>query len=404
MVLHSKLRSWLTILGIVIGVAAVIAIVSLSNALEQDIGSQFDDLGVDLITLSAGASRASNFGPGGGPPGNFGGGATSEDEEIELDKSDLQVLKANQYIKSINTQISGSADIYYVAEQGSVTVTGVDPATWSYIANLDLSEGRLLGPADTNVIVIGGRLAEDYFDKILGINQLVTIEDRLFRVVGIIDDSSTSIYMPISSAYDVLEDKERDVYDSIIIQVKDESEVDAAMEDIEYDLMISRHVTADTLDFTLRSNQESQDQRAEAMSSMTTFLTAIAAVALLVGAVGVTNTMFTSVLEKTKEIGIMKAIGARNGDILKIFILNASLIGLIGGVLGIILGILLSSLLPSLMGESAGMMSRMFADGAVTLNIILIGIGMSVLLGVLSGMIPAIKASKLKPVDALRYE
>jgi len=140
------------------------------------------------------------------------------------------------------------------------------------------------------------------------------------------------------------------------------------------------------------------------MSSMTTFLTAIAAVALLVGSVGVANTMFTSVLEKTKEIGIMKAIGARNSDILRIFLVHAALIGLIGGVLGIALGYVLSGFLPSLMGDSAGPLSRMAQGGVISMKSVILAIGISVIIGILAGTIPAIQASKLKPVDALRYE
>ena len=148
-----------------------------------------------------------------------------------------------------------------------------------------------------------------------------------------------------------------------------------------------------------------QEQRAEMMSSMTTFLTAIAAVALLVGAVGIANTMFTSVLEKTKEIGIMKAIGARNNDILTIFLLNAALIGLIGGILGIVFGFLLSGFLPALMGESGGIMSRMGSAGSViSLSSVFLALGMSVFIGIVSGVVPAYQASRLKPVDALRYE
>ena len=404
MVLHSRLRSWLTILGIVIGVAAVIAIISLSTSLQSEVTSQFSGLGADLLTLTAGSSRAGSFGPG-RDFGGFGASATSTEDEVQLDKMDVQALKTVPEIKTINTQISGSADMYFVAEKGSVRVTGVDPATWSQVTTEELADGRMLGPADTNVIIIGGRIADGFFSKQLGINQLVTINDKLFRIVGILDDSSTTVYMPINVAYNVLDDKEKGVYDTIIIQVKDENNVEAAMNATEQKLMLQRHVTEDTKDFSIESNQAVEEQRSEMMSSMTTFLTAIAAVALLVGAVGVANTMFTSVLEKTKEIGIMKAIGARNNDILKIFIMNAALIGLIGGVLGILLGILLSGALPSLMGSSSGGMLRMFhGGGGVSIKIILTGIGMSVLLGVLSGIIPAIKASKLKPVDALRYE
>ncbi len=403
MVLHAQVRSWLTILGIVIGVAAVISIISMGEALEQDMSSQLGELGGDLLTLTAGKSKASGFGPGRGGGGS--GSAFATEEEIVLDKTDVQVLKGISDIKLMDTQIKGSGDIYYVAEQGSVSITGVDPVIWSQISTVDVKEGRMLNPSDANVIVVGGKIADGFFTKNLGVNQLVTIEEKLFRIVGILDDSSTSIYMPLNNAYEVIEDKEKGVYDSIIIQVKDEEQLDQTIATIEEKLRIARHVNEKEQDFTISSNKEKQEQRAEMMSSMTTFLTAIAAVALLVGAVGIANTMFTSVLEKTKEIGIMKAIGARNNDILTIFLLNAALIGLIGGLLGIVFGYLLSGVLPALMGEVGGVMSRIGSAGSViSLNSVFLALGMSVFIGIISGVIPAYKASKLKPVDALRYE
>lgn len=403
MVVHAKLRSWLTILGIVIGVAAVISIISLGDALQADMDSQLGDLGGDILTLTAGKSRAFSFGP--GHDGGGGGGAQASEEEIVLDRMDVQALKGISEIKLLDTQIRGSAEVYYLAEKGSVSVTGVDPSTWAQITTSEIDEGRMLGPSDSNVVVIGGRIADGFFDKKLGVNQLISIEDRLFRIVGILDDSSTSVYMPINSAYEILDDKEKGVYDSVIIQVKNEDEIDTAIAQIEHKLMIVRHVTENTKDFSVNSNAQSNEARAEMMSSLTTFLTAIAAVALLVGAVGIANTMFTSVLEKTKEIGIMKAIGARNKDIMIIFLLNAALIGLIGGVLGLVFGTLLSSVLPAFMSGAGGMMSRLgSANAIVNLKSVFLAIGISLFIGIASGVIPAYQASKLKPVDALRYE
>ncbi|MBN1793088.1 ABC transporter permease [Candidatus Woesearchaeota archaeon] len=403
MVMHSRLRSWLTILGIVIGVAAVISIVSIGNALKSEVTSQLGQLGGDLLTLRAGASRAGGFaGPGGF---DSGGSASASKEEIVIDKTDVQVLKGISGIKLIATEISGRADAYYVAEKGSTTVTGVDPAVWSQITTSTIRDGRMLGPADTNVIVVGGRFADSFFSKQLGVNHMVTIEDRLFRIVGILDDSSSNIYMPITQAYTVLTDKTKDVYDQVIIKVKDEDELNQTMDDINYKLKIARHVISGKLDFTLTSNKERQAQRTSMLASLTTFLTAIAAVALLVGAVGVANTMFTSVLEKTKEIGIMKAIGARNKDIMIIFLLNAALIGLIGGIIGIIIGTLLSGILPSIISGTGGMFGRFGSLGSiVSLSSVLMAIGISLIIGMGAGAIPAYQASKLKPVDALRYE
>ncbi|MBU0757791.1 MAG: ABC transporter permease, partial [Nanoarchaeota archaeon] len=402
MVLHAKIRSWLTILGIVIGVAAVIAIVSLSESLREDVTNQLGQLGGDLLTIRAGSSGANSFF--GGHGGDFGGGGSSAStEEIVLDRTDLQVLRGIQDIKVMDTEISGRVDVYNVAEKGSATLTGVDPAAWYQLTTGTIAEGRMLGPADSNVVVVGGRIADGFFTKQLGVNQLITIEDRLFRIVGILDDTGSNIFMPITAAYDILDDKDRDVYDQIVIKVKNEDELDAAIEHIDSKLRVKRHVLSGRADFSISSNKERQAQRSEMMSSMTTFLTAIAAVALLVGAVGVANTMFTSVLEKTKEIGIMKAIGARNSDILTIFLLHAALIGFIGGALGIALGYVLSGLLPSLMGSAGGPLSRFAGGGFISISSILMAMGISIFIGMAAGAVPAVQASKLKPVDALRY-
>ncbi len=401
MVLNSKIRSWLTILGIVIGVGAVVAIVAIGEGLKQEMNDQLGQLGGDLLTLRAGASRAGRFGPG---EGGFGSTSSASKDEVVLDKTDLQVLRGISDIKVIDTQISGSADAYYLAKKGSVSVTGVDPASWYQITTSKTSSGRLLGPADAGVIVVGGRFASSFFGVQLGVNQMITIGDKLYRIVGILDDDSSSVYMPIDDAYTLLSDKTKGVYDTIIIKVKDENQLDTTMATITEKLSIKRHVIGKKVDFSISSNKERQAQRAQMTSSLTTFLTAIAAVALLVGAVGIANSMFTSVIEKTKEIGIMKAIGARNNDILKIFLLNAALIGFIGGFLGIILGIVLSGVLPSLMGSTGGMF-RMFGSGGVlSMKLILMALAISVFIGMAAGAVPAWQASKLKPVDALRYE
>ena len=400
MVIHSKLRSWLTILGIVIGVASVIAIVSLGEGMQESVNKELGDLGSDLITITPGFSRGKIFmrHGGGGDSGNSG--PTATEEEIVLDRTDVQALKGIADIELIDTNIKGSVDMYYLGKSGSVSLTGVDQKVWSQITTVDIKEGRMLGPADQNVIVIGGLLADNYFGTPLGINKMVTIENNAFRVVGILDDSSLSVYMPIQMAYQVLDDKENGVYDTIIVKIKNEDELDSAVEKIENKLMTTRHVSEIDKDFTIYSNKQTQEMISEMMGSMTMFLTAIAAVSLLVGAVGIANTMFTSVLEKTKEIGIMKAIGARNSDILTIFLLNAALIGLVGGIIGTIFGTMLSGFLPMLMGD----VGRIGSTTIVSTTSIILALSVSIIVGMISGAIPAYQGSKLKPVDALRYE
>ena len=400
MVIHSKLRSWLTILGIVIGVGSVIAIMSLGEGLQQSMDAQMSGLGGDILTITAGFSRGITFGH--GRSGSSSSGSTATEEEVVLDRIDVQTLKSIPDIELIDTNIRGNAKIYYLGKSGSVTLTGVDQKVWSKITTTEIRDGRMLGPADMNVIVVGGRLADSYFDKPLGINKMVNIEDKAFRIVGILDDSSTSIIMPLQMAYAVLDDKENGVYDSIVVKIKNEDDLDYVIEKIENKLMMARHVTEKNRDFSISSSKQFQEMRSEMLGSMTMFLTAIAAVSLLVGAVGIANTMFTSVLEKTKEIGIMKAIGARNKDILMIFLLNAGLIGLVGGLIGVLLGVVLSGFVPMLMGSMP--MARGGAATLVSVDAVVLALSVAVVIGVISGVVPAYNGSKLKPVDALRYE
>jgi putative ABC transport system permease protein len=399
MVIHSKLRSWLTIIGIVIGVASVIAITSLGAGMQQSLESQMSGLGSDLLTITPGYSKGgSMFRNRGGDSGS----STATEEEILLDRTDVQALKGISDIAFIETEVGGKVDVSFLGKMGSVSLTGVDQKVWSDVTTAVIAEGRLLDSADQNVVVIGGNLASSFFDQPLGINKMFTIEGSAFRVVGVLDDTSTRIYMPIQMTYQLLEDKDTDIYDSIILKVKDEEMLDETILKIEKKLKISRHVTDKDRDFSISSSKQMMETRMEMMGSVSLFLTAIAAVSLIVGAVGIANTMFTSVLEKTKEIGIMKAIGAKNRDILSIFLFNAALIGLVGGLIGVLCGVGVSSMMPMLMGSMP--MSRGGSITLVTLNSVMLALGVSVAVGIIAGFIPAYNGSKLKPVDALRYE
>jgi putative ABC transport system permease protein len=402
MVVHSKLRSWLTIIGIVIGVAAVIAIVSLGEGLQTQIGSQLSGLGGDLLTLTAGFSRGGNIFGQRGPEGGFGGGGSSQatTKVATLTGTDIQALKSLSDVMLIDTQIRGTSNVSYLGKVGRITVTGVDQRFWSQITTSTLKTGRMLDSADQNVVVIGGNLASTYFSQPVGINKMISIGGSSFRVVGILDDQSSQVYMPLSMAYQIIPEKQTGVYDTIIIKIRDEGLLNQSLNNIQSRLIITRHVTGKTQDFSLSSNKLQQQTRAATLSTMSAFLLALAAVSLIVGAVGVANTMFTSVVEKTREIGIMKAIGARNHDILLIFLLNSALIGLVGGLIGIILGMILSASLSTLSGALP------LGRGGATLSLtsVLMAIFVSVIVGAFAGLIPAYQASKLKPVDALRFE
>lgn len=398
--LHSKLRSWLTVIGIVIGVAAVVAIVSIGQGLQQNVQSRLSGVGEDLITLSPGGRGASS-----GFRGGFGegGGATSANLTIR----DIQVMQSINNVKFVEGIVSGRAVTYYLGEKASLSVDGVDPLTWQYMVTSTIDTGRLLGPADSNVIVVGSRVGNQTFKEPLYVGRSLELEGKPFKIIGILKPvdggEDGKVYMPIHSARSTLTTTDNQTYNSILVKVTDVSAVTQVMADADAKLAISRHVANLKKDYSLRSAQAQAQRLADVTSTMTLFLGAIAAVSLLVGAVGIANTMFTAVIEKTREIGIMKAIGAKNADILLVFMLNAAMVGLVGGVLGVLLGTIVSKLIPylgiSLFLPGGGQMSTVISPGLI-IGSLFLAIG----IGIISGVIPAYRASKLRPVDALRYE
>ena len=405
--LHSKLRSWLTIIGIVIGVAAIVAIVSIGEGAQASVQERLGGLGADIITVSPGFQRAAGgFRGGFGGGGGGGGNAATTTSAKNLTNRDIQAVKSVDGISFVNGIVSGRADISFLAESASVSVQGVDNLAWSNMVTTELESGRYLNPGDTNVIVIGSRIAKSTFKQPLVLNRDITIEGRLFKIVGILKESGSGgddnrIFMPIEQARNVIEDAGNEKIDSIVIKVKDANFVTERTSEIDSRLMLSRHVTNRTKDFTVTSSQATLERVQGVTETFTLFLGAIAAVSLIVGAVGIANTMFTSVLEKTKEIGIMKAIGARNFDIMMIFLLNSGLVGLVGGFLGVGLGSAISFVLPNfLSGIGPGGSVRTVIPASLLIEALLI----SIIIGMIAGAIPAYRASKLKPVDALRYE
>jgi putative ABC transport system permease protein len=403
MLVHSKLRSWLTIIGIVIGVGSVIGIVSLGDAMQASVQSKLTEMDLTKINISPGYTKASNTMMDGDPtngPGTSGASASTTDAKLTDD--DIDALQGLDSIQYISGEISGSEKVKYVGKSATLSITGIDPQVWKYMTTLKTQAGRLLEPADKYVAVIGSNIAGETYDHDIGVNQVITLNNKSVRVVGVLEEEGmgddSKIYMPIDGAVDLIEDAQENVYDTITVKAKSEDQVDGLIDDIIDKLMISRHIIQeDDRDFSLTASKSMADSVTEMVSSMTLFLGAIAAVSILVGSVGIANTMFTSVLEKTKEIGTMKAIGAKNKDILMIFLFNSAMVGLVGGILGVMLGSIVSSGLQSMMGDIT-------SGGGVSLYLIVEGLTLAVLTGVTSGVVPAYRASKLKPVDALRYE
>ena len=401
MLVHSKLRSWLTIIGIVIGVGAVVGIVSLGDAMQAQVQSRLSTLDLAHMSISPGFSRAQS-----GGFGRFGPRTTTT--TVELTDKDIEALRGIPDIKYITGQISGRVNLSYGTESASLSVTGVDPQVWQYMNTITLDSGRLLEPADNDVAVIGSGVSTGIFKKNIGINQIINVGGKSVRVVGILTSQGggedNQIYMPINAAVNVITDAKKNVFDSIQVEAQSPDVVDAADTAIVNRLLISRHDnTASGQDFTVTTTESMASTVTSMIDSMTLFLGAIAAVSLIVGAVGIANTMFTSVLEKTKEIGTMKAIGAKNRDILMIFLFNSAMVGFVGGIFGVILGALLSSIFP-MIGVTMMRGGGGGAGTSISPGLMVSGLTIAVIIGVVSGVVPAYRASKLKPVDALRYE
>ena len=365
MLLHSKLRSWLTIIGIFIGVAAVVTIISLGQGLQTTVNSQIAGLGQDIITIMPGSSSV------------FGRGSSTTNIQPLTDQ-DIQALKSVPGISFISGIVSGRATIKFQNENISLTIEGQDPSTFKEFQTAAIEKGRYLSSGDSGVVVIGHEIAYNTFSKSVDVGSILGINEKQFRVIGILNASGglgTSdmlIAMTTKDAREILINStnlKSNEYSSIQIKVTDPALINETSNAIENALINSHHVTKAKEDFTIISAQALQARFSTITAGITLFLGIIAGISLLVGGIGVANTMFTSVLEKTRDIGVMKAIGAKNSDILLIFLFNSGMLGLVGGVLGILFAEVIALFIP-LLGASLGGSFKI----TISFTLILIGI------------------------------
>ncbi|MGB8217764.1 MAG: ABC transporter permease [Candidatus Methanoperedens sp.] len=386
----SKMRSWLTIIGIVIGVAAVVAIISIGQGMQESVQANLGGLGADLIMVTPGFSRASNgF-------GGIGGASAS----INLTDRDANAIKQISGVLYVNGMVAGSSDIRLGTEKTSVSVSGVDTGAWRSMVTTKLEAGRYLQQGDSNAVVISNSLAHTTFLQQITLNRPITIGDKSFKVVGILASSGgfgggdNTVYMSTDYARQVINTNvSRNQFTMIMVKVADPMLANSVDLAITQKLMALRHVNPRTQDFTVTAFAAIQQQITTIVQSISLFLAAIAAVSLLVGAVGIANTMFMSVMERTRQIGLLKALGATDNEVMKLFIMESGLFGFFGGIIGIIFGILIS-VMTSAVGLSA----------VVTPQLLIFALAFSVFVGVLSGVAPARSAAKMNPVDALRFE
>ncbi len=380
---HRKLRSWLTVIGIIIGVAAIISLITMSRSLENTLQQQFETFGANRIFIS---------GKGFQGPGTLSNGLTMED---------VETIEKISGFKYVTPGIFRSAEVKYKEETGFTLINGLPAEKYEDFfidTGVEMQEGRTIQAGEKYVAVIGSRVAEKMFSKEIGVGNKIQINKVEFKIVGIVEEignnqDDNQISIPLEIAREIFH--EPDKVDTIIAQVKYTSDIPMLQEKIEKELKRKRGDT----NFEVVTASQILEQINQILGVMQIILVGIAAVSLLVGAIGIMNSMYTSVMERTKEIGIMKSIGARNSDVLQIFLIEAGLIGLVGGVLGTALGTGMALVIGPIAKEAGFPLVIQ-----VEYSVLVLGLVFAFVVGMLSGILPAYQASKLKPVDALRYE
>ncbi|HLE07516.1 MAG TPA: ABC transporter permease [archaeon] len=412
---NRKLRSWLTIFGIVIGSAAVVALLSIVNGFQEKIQEQLSSLGGNAIFISPGFSRASR----GIPFGNFGGGGFQNERSSEgnLTSTDLQAIKSVPEISAATGIVSERKSVKYVSENFSASVQGVDPNVWEQFSNTPLQEGRYLRPGDNHAAVLGYRIANSTFKEKVQLNRVITINGESFRVVGILQQGGAAaqtdglVIIPIENARKTFTGTPENQFSQIVAKASDDSDPSLISSQITQKLLTTHHVIADKQDFTVLTSASLLQTVNDVMATASLLWGGIAGISLLVGGIGIANTMFMSVFERTKQIGILKALGATNSEVMKLFMIESASLGLIGGILGSILGIGIAMGI-SQIGFVSPAQSRGLVDfgragtltASVSPELIIFILGFSVLIGIVSGILPARRAAALQPVEALRYE
>lgn len=387
----NKLRSGLTILGIVIGVAAVIAMVSIGRGAENTITGSIQGIGTNLIfVLSGGVEEVRNPKP-----------LTLGDANAIADPFQAPSVSA------VAPFLQGQGQVSFGGESTVTTLQGVTPE-YGPVRNTDVTEGEFINEAhllgQASVALLGTDVAERLFDRKAGlVGETVRIEGQPFRVIGVLEERGGSAFtnqddvvmVPLTTAQTrLLRRASRDRVDMIMVQAASAADVSQASEEIAQ-ILRARHRTAiGADDFTILTQQDFLDTARTITSVLTIFLGGIAAISLLVGGIGIMNIMLASVLERIREIGVRRAMGATQKDILAQFLSEAVLISVVGGVAGILVGGSLSIGIEQLAGIRT----------IVSAISVIVAFGVSFTVGIIFGIVPAHRAAQQDPVVCLRYE
>ena len=398
----NKMRSILTVLGIVIGVAAVIAMLGIGRGAQASITSSIESMGTNLVYVSPGSTSQGGVQSGAGSAGT-----------LTLDDADA--LAELPDVSAVSSVTNNFVQIVYQSANTRTRLMGVTPG-YEEVSSLTLEDGEFISESNQSarslVVVLGHDVAETLFGSAAGVvGQKVRLNGQPYKVIGVLAakggtgfmNQDDQVFIPLSTALYRLVGGMRfrgsSVISQITVKVADAKAVDQVVEQATL-LMRERHETAEGADdFTITSQQDTLDAATQVSDTLTVFLGGIAGISLMVGGIGIVNIMLTTVTERTHEIGLRKAVGAKRRDILLQFLVESMVLSLLGGLIGVALGWGASQMMGQvqILGSSA-------ITPVVGLDSILLATFFSMAVGLFFGIYPATRAARLQPVEALRYE
>ncbi|MBI2846572.1 MAG: ABC transporter permease [Chloroflexi bacterium] len=397
----NKMRSALTVLGIIIGVSAVVSLMSIGRGAQGAVTAQIQGIGTNLIFVRPGFVQEA------GVRSALGSAPT-------LTLADAEALADSVMAPSVAfvaPQVSSRYQVTVSGQNTNTQIVGVTPE-FQLVLNYQMAQGEFIDPSHVQgrsmVAVLGSKVAETLFIDSDPIGQVIRINQRSFRVIGVLAGkgggamgiSDDVVMVPITTAQARLQAQrtaQGQQIQTINVQAVDAKEINSAKEQIA-DILRERHRITGSDDFTLTSQEDIIGALSQVIGIFTIVLGAIAGISLLVGGIGIMNIMLVSVTERTREIGIRKAVGAKRRDILTQFIIEATTLSLSGGGIGLLLGWGLSRII------SRVPINGQMLPTAVSLDIVLLAFGVSTVIGLFFGIYPASRAARLNPIEALRYE
>lgn len=401
----AKWRSFLTMLGIIIGVGAVIIIFSVGLSAQELILDQIKGVGSNLIAVLPGASDDE------GPPAAVMGISITT-----LNYNDLVALRNEKNVPEVETgagYVLGTATVVYDGNDVNLSYTGTT-ASYADVENIEVEKGRFFSEDEekslARVLVLGSNAAKDLFGNEDPLNKKVKVNDYSFIVIGVNKERGAAafglasyddqIYIPLFTAQKLIAGIEHLGFIRLKVKSSEISVIDSALANTKITLR-ERHRIDDPSDddFSVRSQAAALETISSITNVLRYFLLAVGSIALVVGGVGIMNIMLIAVNQRIREVGLRKAVGARDNDVILQFLVESAFISLLGGVIGIILGILVAFLAAIILQKLDFSWPFLISPGSI-----IVAVAVSILIGIVFGIYPARKASQISPMEALRYE